>query len=84
MGELRLGTALRVGDVARATGWSPRTAYRYVDAWALAQSRPGVPRVARRRSGRRGRPAWAVDAETFFAWLRASPLASNTDAAAND
>lgn len=86
MGELRLGTAahLRVPDIARAAGWSERTTYRYVEAWALAEGRADVPRVERRHTGRRGRPAWAVDALSFFRWLRASLSTSNTNAVAND
>lgn len=79
MGELRLaGAALRLADVMRVTGWRDRTAYRYVEAWAAAQARPGVPRVSKPRTGHRGRPAWRIDAASFLRWWRAS--ASNTNA----
>jgi hypothetical protein len=83
MGELRLaGTALRVVDVMRATGWGDRTAYRYVAAWAAVQERRAdVPRVAKVRTGSRGRPPWRIDAESFFRWWRCG---ANSNAVAND
>lgn len=91
MAELRLGEdalgpwhameSLRVTDVARAAGWKPRTAHRYVAAWAERQNDARCPRVRVEHTGRRGRPHYLIDAESLRRWLRP---AANTNAVAND
>jgi hypothetical protein len=42
----------------------------WIAAWASRQSDPRVPRVVLHRTGKRGRPAYRVDAESFERWRR--------------
>lgn len=69
---------LTVDDIAARLGASQRSARRLVAAWAERTADPRVPRVSRLRTGRRGRPAYAVDPDSFAAWLcpSAHPLAA--------
>jgi len=60
---------LTVDDIARTLSVSVWTARRYAAAWAELQHDGRVPRVARLRTGRRGRPRYGVDRESFARWL---------------
>ena len=55
-------------EVATSLGCSYRTAARYVSTWVALRG-VGVPRVEVRRTGKRGRPAYHVEAESFRAWV---------------
>ena len=58
-------------EVAAKLGCSYRTAARYVSTWAALRG-VGVPRVTMVRTGKRGRPAYEVEVESFRAWLVAT------------
>lgn len=60
---------LTVEDIADRLRWSQRTAQRFALGWYERQHDPRVPRVTLRRTGRRGRPGYAIDAESFERWL---------------
>lgn len=60
---------LTVDDIARRLDVSVWTARRYAAAWFERQHDLRVPRVRRERTGRRGRPFYAVDPATFEQWL---------------
>lgn len=60
---------LRVKDIASALRCSERTAWRRLEAWERLQHDARVPRVTRARDGRRGRPPFVVDGDSFRAWL---------------
>lgn len=75
--------ALTVAEVSVVLRCARRTASRWAAAWADAQSQP-VPRVIRRRTGRRGRPAYLVDGVSLRAWLRGELVAANTNSTSND
>lgn len=60
---------LTVDDIARMLSVSVWTARRYASAWADLQHDQRVPRVERLRTGRRGRPRYGVDRESFARWL---------------
>jgi len=55
-------------DIAERLQRSARTARRYLAAWAARAGDPRVPRVELRHTGRRGRPAYVVDARDFGRW----------------
>lgn len=60
---------LTVDDIAARLGASVWTARRFAAAWLDRQHDPRVPRVERQRTGRRGRPRYAVDRDSFERWL---------------
>lgn len=75
---------LTVAELARELRCHVRTARRWCAAWLHLAGRYVVPRVRLWRSGRRGHPAYLVDALSLYAWLRRPFLAANTNAVAND
>lgn len=60
---------LTVDHIALRMEWSVRTARRYVAAWAERQRDPRIPRVRSLHTGRRGRPRYVVDPQSFERWL---------------
>lgn len=65
---------LNVVQLAALAGWSTRTAWRYLAAWAAAQNNPAVPRVTTVRTGRRGRPRHEVQRADFERWSLRQPV----------
>ena len=59
---------MTVSDLAERMQVSVRTAHRSVAGWFACQSDPRVPRVVVLRTGRRGRPRYVVDADSFERW----------------
>lgn len=68
MGLRPLPTMLTVAKLAALAGWSIRTARRYLSAWFAMQTNPRVPRVIVTRTGKRGRPPYVVDRESYMQW----------------
>jgi hypothetical protein len=66
---------LTVDDIAARLRCSVRTGRRYAEAWLARQRDLRVPRVEQRRSGRRGRPAYVIDRDSFERWLCPVPQA---------
>ncbi|MEZ4395122.1 MAG: hypothetical protein R3A48_28925 [Polyangiales bacterium] len=67
-------TMLTVEDIAERLGCSPRWARgRYVLGWLCRQHDSRVPRVSMQRTGRRGRPRYVVEPESFERWLCPAP-----------
>ena len=62
-------------DIAEQLQRSARTARRYLAEWSARQGDPRVPRVALRRTGRRGRPAYVVDMGDFGRWAAGAAAA---------
>lgn len=56
-------------DIAQRIQRCERTARRYLEVWAGLQHDARVPRVARRRTGRRGQPPYVAEPESFQRWL---------------
>lgn len=83
MQALRL---LTVAELAAELRCCVRTARRWASAWCHLAARHVVPRVRIVRTGRRGHPAYLIDAASLAAWLRRAFLGapSNTNAVAND
>lgn len=60
---------LTADDIAARLRCSSRTGRRYAEAWLARQRDLRVPRVQRFRSGRRGRPRYLIDRDSFERWL---------------
>lgn len=66
---------LTADDIAARLRCSSRTGRRYAEAWLARQRDLRVPRVERFRSGRRGRPRYLIDRDSFERWLCPAPQA---------
>lgn len=61
---------LTVDDIAERLGCTARWVRgRYIQGWLARAGDPRVPRVLVLRTGRRGRPRYVVDRDSFERWL---------------
>lgn len=70
---------LTIEEIATRQGCSVWTARRYAAAWIAAQHRADVPRATRVHTGKRGRPAYRIDASSFERWAQGTAPAHEDD-----